>query len=258
MARHVNFILQFNLEQQQQRLAQQAQWAKDNPRDDPDSYAPASPAVVQSPRQGTSSHVRTSSEKEGKKVILSGYLMKCASKRKNWRKRYFVLTPDTLIYAKSHLDINNGKAGKNGKVVPLAAVLDALECTVSKHGGLGLGVGVDKGASTMQRVTESAWRWRQAWPLEATQIPRLIIVIIALIVYTPLGGNAPGPNTDRDAFFFSPETGALSDYAFGVMLANLAWITLNSLSVLAAAVWVRMRKNARYQDVSFYSFQMGG
>lgn len=38
-----------------------------------------------------------------KKVVLSGYLMKCGSKRKNWRKRWFVLTSEKLVYAKSHM-----------------------------------------------------------------------------------------------------------------------------------------------------------
>jgi hypothetical protein len=37
------------------------------------------------------------------KVILSGYLMKCGSKRRNWRKRWFVLTSDKLLYSGSHM-----------------------------------------------------------------------------------------------------------------------------------------------------------
>ena len=37
------------------------------------------------------------------KVILSGYLMKCGSKRRNWRKRWFVLTGDKLVYSGSHM-----------------------------------------------------------------------------------------------------------------------------------------------------------
>jgi hypothetical protein len=41
--------------------------------------------------------------KETSKIILSGYLMKCGSKRRNWRKRWFVLTADKLYYCRSHM-----------------------------------------------------------------------------------------------------------------------------------------------------------
>lgn len=37
------------------------------------------------------------------KTILSGYLMKCGSKRRNWRKRWFVLTGEKLVYTGSHM-----------------------------------------------------------------------------------------------------------------------------------------------------------
>lgn len=41
--------------------------------------------------------------KDPTKIILSGYLMKCGSKRRNWRKRWFVLTGEKLIYSGSHM-----------------------------------------------------------------------------------------------------------------------------------------------------------
>lgn len=44
-----------------------------------------------------------SSPKDSGKVILSGYLMKCGSKRRNWRKRWFVLTGEKLVYSGSHM-----------------------------------------------------------------------------------------------------------------------------------------------------------
>ena len=34
---------------------------------------------------------------------MSGYLMKCGSKRKTWRKRWFVLSADKMIYTGSHM-----------------------------------------------------------------------------------------------------------------------------------------------------------
>ncbi|KAF8134960.1 hypothetical protein EV363DRAFT_1447759 [Boletus edulis] len=54
------------------------------------------------------------------KVVVSGYLMKCGSKRHNWRKRWFVLYGEKLVYSGSHMDI-----------------LDALEFDMQshKHGG---------------------------------------------------------------------------------------------------------------------------
>lgn len=42
------------------------------------------------------------------RVVLSGYLMK-QGKRKNWRKRWFVLTSDKLLYARSHMVSGNVK-----------------------------------------------------------------------------------------------------------------------------------------------------
>ncbi|KAG8890781.1 hypothetical protein FRB98_004826 [Tulasnella sp. 332] len=72
--------------------------------------------------------------RDPKKVILQGYLMKCGSQRKRWRKRWLVLTPEQLVYAKSHMELGNGngKLGRNVKVVPLECILDAIECKVSK------------------------------------------------------------------------------------------------------------------------------
>lgn len=37
------------------------------------------------------------------KTILAGYLMKCGSKRRNWRKRWFVLSGEQLVYSGSHM-----------------------------------------------------------------------------------------------------------------------------------------------------------
>ncbi|KAF8632209.1 hypothetical protein AX15_001970 [Amanita polypyramis BW_CC] len=55
------------------------------------------------------------------RAILSGYLLKCGSKRRNWRKRWFVLTGDKLVYSGSHMDT------RPHRQFPFANILDALE-----------------------------------------------------------------------------------------------------------------------------------
>lgn len=61
-----------------------------------------------------------------KQIILQGYLMKCGTHMKNWRKRYFVLTPETLKYGKSHMSM------KNMRSVQVTQILDAIETTKAK------------------------------------------------------------------------------------------------------------------------------
>jgi len=81
----------------------------------------------------TNQHVLLSSpqrQSNNNQVVLSGYLMKCGSKRKTaWRKRWFTLTADRLTYAKSHMDT------KHVKQVPLVKIVDAIECAPSSTSG---------------------------------------------------------------------------------------------------------------------------
>jgi hypothetical protein len=56
------------------------------------------PAIASSPSK--SLHMTT---KDPSKVVISGYLMKCGSKRHNWRKRWFVFNGEKLIYSGSHM-----------------------------------------------------------------------------------------------------------------------------------------------------------
>ncbi|KAG8906339.1 hypothetical protein FRB99_007119 [Tulasnella sp. 403] len=115
--------------------------------EDIDSYFPTSPVVGSSPRLGTGP-VQSGSE-HSKKIVCQGYLMKCGSKRKTWRKRWFVLTPETLIYAKTHMDVGPGKLGRSAKAISLNSVLDAIECTVSKHPGHSIGDKIVASSSAM-------------------------------------------------------------------------------------------------------------
>ncbi|KAI0322120.1 hypothetical protein OF83DRAFT_1161384 [Amylostereum chailletii] len=58
---------------------------------------------------------------DASKAVVSGYLMKCGSKRRNWRKRWFVLNGEKLMYSGSHMDT------KPHRQIPLTRVLDAFE-----------------------------------------------------------------------------------------------------------------------------------
>lgn len=73
------------------------------------------PNFSASPSKGP---VSASSVKDPAKTILSGYLMKCGSKRHNWRKRWFVLSGEKLIYSGSHMVISEN--------IPLTALVDFL------------------------------------------------------------------------------------------------------------------------------------
>ncbi|KAF9779022.1 PH-domain-containing protein [Thelephora terrestris] len=70
--------------------------------------------------------------KDGSKPVLSGYLMKCGSRRSaSWHHRWFVLAEDKLTYSRSHMD------SKPHREIPLKMILDALDYEVP-HGVLGL------------------------------------------------------------------------------------------------------------------------
>jgi len=63
--------------------------------------------------------------KDGTKPVLSGYLMKCASRRSaSWHHRWFVLSEDKLTYSRSHMD------SKPHREIPLKMILDALDFDV--------------------------------------------------------------------------------------------------------------------------------
>lgn len=45
----------------------------------------------------------SASMKEAAKPLLSGYLMKCGSKRRIWHHRWFILSGEKLTYSRSHM-----------------------------------------------------------------------------------------------------------------------------------------------------------
>lgn len=122
------------------------------PRTPPSGPTVIIPTVTQSPTQAPSSagaahqvpssplqHTMSSSDSEPEgddavsplpvdpqQILLQGYLMKCGTHMKNWHKRYFILTPETLKYGKNHMST------KNMRSVQVTQILDALETTASK------------------------------------------------------------------------------------------------------------------------------
>lgn len=73
------------------------------------------------------SKMPTGTIKDPTKSVLSGYLMKCGSKRRNWRKRWFVLSGEKLVYYASHMD------AKPHRQFQLTEILDALEYNLPAH-----------------------------------------------------------------------------------------------------------------------------
>ena len=62
------------------------------------SSSPQNPPIASSPiKSQFPPHV------DPAKTIIAGYLMKCGSKRRNWRKRWFVLNSEKLMYSGSHM-----------------------------------------------------------------------------------------------------------------------------------------------------------
>jgi len=61
---------------------------------------------------------------DGSRIIAQGYLLKLGSRRKQWRKRWFVLTFDTLSYARTHMD------ARPHRTIPTTAIFDAMESTM--------------------------------------------------------------------------------------------------------------------------------
>lgn len=69
----------------------------------PSAQRTYSTTLPQRPMAGLSP-TRAVPGKEGlTKIVVSGYLMKCGSKRRNWRKRWFVLYGEKLVYSGSHM-----------------------------------------------------------------------------------------------------------------------------------------------------------
>lgn len=94
-----------------------------NTSSDSEDGATSGSPMHKSPRS-PSRDASGSKDKEAKdigKPVLSGYLMKCGGRRKIWRKRWFILTQNKLVYMGSHMET------KPHRQIMLNQVLDAME-----------------------------------------------------------------------------------------------------------------------------------
>ena len=67
-------------------------------------------------------------EEDRSRVIAQGYALKQSSRRKQWRKRWFVLTLDALYYTRSHMDTRAHRS------IPTTCILDTMECDMPSVG----------------------------------------------------------------------------------------------------------------------------
>lgn len=63
----------------------------------------APPIPTSLPGEVSSPTKQTGALRDASKPILSGYLMKCGSRRHHWRNRWFVLSGEKLVYCRSHM-----------------------------------------------------------------------------------------------------------------------------------------------------------
>ncbi|KIP10523.1 hypothetical protein PHLGIDRAFT_28466 [Phlebiopsis gigantea 11061_1 CR5-6] len=99
----------------------------DNAPSKPLSYSTGSANPQPSGSADPASPSRHLSPIDSLKIIHSGYLMKCGSRRHTWHNRWFVLSGDKLVYSRSHMDT------KPHRSIPLAQLLDALEYDLPPH-----------------------------------------------------------------------------------------------------------------------------
>jgi len=84
--------------------------------EEPSSMPSAAPRVA----SGTGA----AADEDVNRVIAQGYLMKQSTRRKQWRKRWFVLTLDSLYYSRSHMELHTYRR------VPTTEIMDVMEYDV--------------------------------------------------------------------------------------------------------------------------------
>ncbi|KZP31798.1 PH-domain-containing protein [Athelia psychrophila] len=147
--------------------------------------------------------------KDPSKAVLSGYLMKCGSKRHNWRKRWFVLNSERLLYSGSHMDTKPHREFK------FSEILDALEYDLpSRHQSPSSAASppypassadseaVDRGSNTFKIVTTKRTLLLCA-PSEEEEI-KWLSAICALVARRKDLGVVPGESSEVVAHAHHP------------------------------------------------------
>ena len=67
------------------------------------SSSPTSMPFSTSPSGKPAATATATAKDASKATVIAGYIMKCGSKRRNWRKRWFVLNGEKLMYSGSHM-----------------------------------------------------------------------------------------------------------------------------------------------------------
>lgn len=103
----------------------------DDAHDDARLMPPAmQPVLSSSEEEGEQDETRVapvplplpSRDEDVDRIVAQGYLMKQSSRRKQWRKRWFVLTVHNIFYAGSHMD------SRAHRSIPTSMILDVMEC----------------------------------------------------------------------------------------------------------------------------------
>jgi hypothetical protein len=119
---------------------------------DSDDGSPSGPRSysLSTPNAGTSPKPTALGAKDPVKPLLSGYLMKCGSKRRIWHHRWFVLSGEKLTYSRSHMVCCHQSYGffwprltqvdlqdsKTHREIPISLIIDALDFEVPGHRNL--------------------------------------------------------------------------------------------------------------------------
>ncbi|KAI3628055.1 hypothetical protein CBS14141_002056 [Malassezia furfur] len=103
----------------------------DDAHDDARLMPPAmQPVLSSSEEEGEQDEARAepvplplpSRDEDVDRIVAQGYLMKQSSRRKQWRKRWFVLTVNKMFYTGSHMETRAHRS------IPTSMILDVMEC----------------------------------------------------------------------------------------------------------------------------------
>ena len=111
----------------------------------------------------------------------------------------------------------------------------------------------ERGGSISDGIAETCWYLSQNTANIALLLPRAGLSLALLLNFSSLQPGtlalADAGNLHRDRTFFNPQTGTLSGYAEGVLIANAAWTAWRTLVWLCA--WCACRLFHPFGDRQF-------